>query len=646
MVRSSGCAEGLEERGQLYSSPGTLAEVLQPLKVCLQKLLADPELSKGTIPLVVQKRVEPISAKGHLSNERFVSRENRDWLGEYEKQLSPTGKPFSINIRPWRNRIIIGEQTEKPLGCGLQLQISEILKIPAQWAYERGERIHFEWVWDEKRVYLVQADQERGSKGSDPSKIQGALPKVTAPFSPRCLKRINKSHARKYKKIRNVFTYIKLGLPSAALYVLDDQSVIAGLASGTVPPALESDLSELVKGALVIRTDISTRDKNASPMLPRTQTLFKLDDAIEWLKQNSAKMRSKTQEGVAFIFHNFVPAESAVFALAAPGLRKVQIEALWGVPEGLYYNAHDKYVVDTRNPNGKDLLKSNIGKFDVQSKLHFKNFFVSPNEDGSWTTKAVKPPFDWRGSIKKAEWVKQIALHSRRIAEEERRSLSIMWFVGVPKQVCPAPIFPWYHEGYDGKNTNRARSQRTKTPFDEELIVRNMDDFQRLQQEALKPSSRVKRVKIQPNEDALLRDKELLEKIGKLAKKLDAVILMEGGVLSHPYYQLIKTGATVEVLHPFDDFEDKQEFHKLVRDKVPANIERGGEMVRTVEIARDDLLNALKEKLVEEGLEVLGATDQDAIVGELADVQEIIDTVLSKLSVSVEVQRLVEFLAV
>jgi predicted house-cleaning noncanonical NTP pyrophosphatase (MazG superfamily) len=98
----------------------------------------------------------------------------------------------------------------------------------------------------------------------------------------------------------------------------------------------------------------------------------------------------------------------------------------------------------------------------------------------------------------------------------------------------------------------------------------------------------------------------------------------------------MQTNAIVEVKHPFVDFEDKREFHKLVRDKVPSNIERGGEIVIKTRLSGETLLRTLREKLLEEAFEVLDATDQDSIVEELADVSEVIEGILSQLGVSKE----------
>jgi len=633
IVRSSGCSEGMIERGQLYSVDGSFSNLNDILNNCLRKLSQDEYLSNNKVPLIIQRYINPISSKGHLSNERRCYEEKRDWLGEFDDTHSNYGhkRNFEITLRNWRKKIETKNYTDKPLACNLLAHISEVLKIPAAWAYERNVRIHYEWVWDGRFVYIVQADQELKYDGVDPTKLITSTHKIPFGFVPKCLKEPSKEHAQKYQKVRNIFTYTKLGLPVAKLYILDDQKVIENLALGHVSEELKSDILQLVKGSLVIRMDIATDDLNTLQLLPRTQEERDLNSALDWLKKRSAEIKKSVQEDVAFLFHNFIPAVSSAFAYAAPGERKVQIEALWGLPEGLYYNAHDKYIVDTKTPRIDDL---NREQFEISEKRKFKHFFITPDDSGRWIPKILKPPYDWKGSIQKDEWIKDIAYESRRIAEEEGKSLSVMWFVNVPESTCRSKVFPWHHEYYDPEITTRARSYRTKTPFDKSFVIKTSNDIDILRQEAMKKHSNIRRIRIMPNEDNLLRDKKTLSKIGELAKEINAVILMEGGVLSHAYYQLMQTNAIVEVLHPFNDSEDKREFNKLVRDKISHNIEQRGEIVNIARLSGDYLLRALKEKLVEEAFEVLDAIDQESIINELADVSEVVDGILSHINVT------------
>ena len=78
---------------------------------------------------------------------------------------------------------------------------------------------------------------------------------------------------------------------------------------------------------------------------------------------------------------------------------------------------------------------------------------------------------------------------------------------------------------------------------------------------------------VKPQDEILLRDRNALQKIGGLVKKIDAVIFLEGATLSHAYYQLLQTGANVEAGTTFKGDNEQQVFNKLVRDKIPQKIE-------------------------------------------------------------------------
>ena len=67
---------------------------------------------------------------------------------------------------------------------------------------------------------------------------------------------------------------------------------------------------------------------------------------------------------------------------------------------------------------------------------------------------------------------------------------------------------------------------------------------------------------------------------------------------------------------------------KLVRDKIPEIIKEQGKNPQTRRLKGDEYLDALKEKIVEEGREVRLAESIPEIMEELADIQEVTDTLL------------------
>lgn len=68
-------------------------------------------------------------------------------------------------------------------------------------------------------------------------------------------------------------------------------------------------------------------------------------------------------------------------------------------------------------------------------------------------------------------------------------------------------------------------------------------------------------------------------------------------------------------------------YHKIVRDKVPETIEKNGGKVTFRTMPVDDFARLMRQKLVEEAQEVVGAASLDALVDELADVAEVLATI-------------------
>ncbi len=75
-------------------------------------------------------------------------------------------------------------------------------------------------------------------------------------------------------------------------------------------------------------------------------------------------------------------------------------------------------------------------------------------------------------------------------------------------------------------------------------------------------------------------------------------------------------------------------YHKIVRDKVPELIKKSGAKPITRVMPVDDFARMLREKLVEEAREVKGAKAYDSIVGELADVMEVVASIQKILGIS------------
>jgi predicted house-cleaning noncanonical NTP pyrophosphatase (MazG superfamily) len=126
-----------------------------------------------------------------------------------------------------------------------------------------------------------------------------------------------------------------------------------------------------------------------------------------------------------------------------------------------------------------------------------------------------------------------------------------------------------------------------------------------------------------------------------MAASNGVTIVYEGSQLSHVGTALDSSGA--RVVHPAWDPEaaqDAQVFRKLVRDRIPAKIEGGGERAFVQAVTGEALIRLLRQKLVEEALEVAGARSREDLVEEIADLQEVVFALLQASAIEqTEVER-------
>jgi hypothetical protein len=170
LIRSSAISEPIDDRGRFHSVDGTVDKIELALRQCLDRLTEDQELREAMVHLIIQRRVIPISGKGHLSNERRCYEEARDWLGEFEEPEHETVTSFPINLRKWR-REVRAETELLPLACNLEPLVSRNLVNVAWWGYRKKLRLHFEWVWDGHYLYIVQVDEVHRLPGVNPTRV-------------------------------------------------------------------------------------------------------------------------------------------------------------------------------------------------------------------------------------------------------------------------------------------------------------------------------------------------------------------------------------------------------------------------------------------------------------------------------------------
>ncbi|WP_323018510.1 nucleoside triphosphate pyrophosphohydrolase [Castellaniella sp.] len=642
-IRSSGAAETLHVRGQLESMGCVAHETWPSAKALMKRLLKTAHAGASTIHLVVQKNVS-VFEKGHLSNERRLSREPRDWIAEFEPINGETGRTEPVAVRTWRS----GKKTDTSTGlaCGSRAAVGIVLKRVGGWAMQFSVRMHFEWVWDKTSVWLVQADIATIMGGIDPrSVVPTYIPKLKTDKL-QIFRAPDPEDHTAYSKLHNAKMYADLGYQMPPFFVLDSSEIIGALLNGTVVDELASDLSVLTQRPFIIRTDGKNIPKDKKEMLPRSDELRSLADAKDWLTNTftqGIRAGGLADAQLCLIAHHFIPSVASAWARAEPGNPLVRIESLWGIPEGLYWHSHDTFEVDTGT---QDLWNSDLGSnltYGLRERLRYKGTFVAADEEGRWIPQTPDTDHDWARSITRTQWIFEIAQSTRRIAERCKQPISVMWFVDNHRNATPHRVLPWFHSVSTLEGGPKAAPRR-KRHSSHDVVIRSAADWEHLQAAAdADITQTIERVVMAPVDAELIRNAGFATDLAKLAKRLGFVIELSGGLLSHAYYILSREGCRVECVDLFGAGEEVVEFHKLVRDGIPDMIRDRGERVDSVALKGDALITALRQKLVEEAFEALDANTGNELLGELADLQEVLLALATALNVdpgAVEQERL------
>lgn len=622
-VRSSGTLEGIQERGSLDSRESRMHLVGETISQLKASPLFLGERSRQTVHFVIQVR-KFAKKKGHLSNERRLQRQPRDWVSEVE------GEGFSsIGVRKWRNADL---KDSSALAADAYAHVMHGLRAVAAWV--GNSRALLEWVWDGSAVWVVQLDLLEDSRiGVDPRSLVSKGPRPTFAatglevFAPLALKDV--PH---YPKLVNARLYAELGYAMPMFYVLENQDLVKRIIEcGEIAAELERDLESLCAYPFVLRTDAMELAQDKRQMLPRSDELRSGQAAVEWLTSAFRDVMGSISEArnIILIGHHYIPAVASAWCQAKPDDRRARIESLWGIPEGLYCFAHDVFDVDTMSQTLEN-ASSNSARVLLRRE-RFKGKFVAPNEQGEWKVHQTAVGPDWRRSITHDAWVKEIAWTSRAIAIKVGRPVVVMWFIGIDKAQGLNAVMPWYHEGWKPSAGGYKKSApRTKINSAQVRSVSNRADWDQLVRDVDR-GVLVERIIIDPKDESIIRSRDFVNQLAAHAKANGYVVELSGGLLSHFYHMLSREGCNVECVDLFGVDEEAVEFNKLVRDKIPDDIRQRGETVQVYELQGDALITSLKRKVVEEAYEVLQAGTVDEMANELADLTEVMETLVQAL---------------
>jgi len=77
-------------------------------------------------------------------------------------------------------------------------------------------------------------------------------------------------------------------------------------------------------------------------------------------------------------------------------------------------------------------------------------------------------------------------------------------------------------------------------------------------------------------------------------------------------------------------------YNKLIRDKILEIIEADGEKPYYRVLEKDEYLQELKKKVLEEAKEMIEAESKDEIINEVVDIQEIVDNIIAEIGLTKE----------
>lgn len=606
VIRSSAVSETLKDRGRYKSE--ICGNELESVIKCIHDIWHHASDSLGAsaeaVAVIIQMHRCP-KASGHLSNERRVSRRIIDWVYEVsagDKQSAKIAR-FTLKNQP--------QALADPsvLSCGKSEDIEQQLRIVAASTPHIALRHHYEWIWDGRRIWIVQQDLEEVVKVIAPGGLWKTI-KAVDEVDPLMAFVKEADAVGDWNKVRSVREFRECGLPYASVYVLEDKRTLAELIKGNISLGVSSDLSRLLQLPIVIRTEVKETDKRSGLLRPKTDCVKTVDEATRFITKTAKQFATEGLEcdEFCFIAHRFIAAKACALSLSKPDNSRVRVDATWGLPDSLQFYPHDSFEVDVRKADS------------IKKRVRCKTEYVDVDEGGNWIERSNGRPYDWQSTLTDDELL-NIARFTRKLSICLQKPVSVMFFVGVASATGHPPCLPWYSTTKDIPDMNQEGEIRGSA---RRLLIAGYNDLERLPDE-LKAVDDVSNaiIWLKPKPE-LIRDADFIEKTASVARDNKLPIELEGSILSHAYYIISRAQVKVRCTDPFQPKLTKKKYGKLVRDLIPVQIESQGEIAASFKVTVDQLIPLLKAKAVEEALELYWENDGDKAFEELADLLEVV----------------------
>jgi hypothetical protein len=506
LIRSNGPAECL------HPGEGATAVVraeLSAVEAALEDALRD---FVGSLPLV-QIAIEP-SVLGLMSNERAWTPRRDTWLVEGNLRLrGPEVARLRGTTAPDLEEALTASTTTGVLRC--------LRRVGGLLASRDGEW-RVEWLWDAERVWIVQADRLKPpqpdgiamryltSRDARPPRRVIEAPEQLTPPNPEQLTS---------PKLEAWRTFRRLGWPTYPLHALTG----ADWRRRRDRDELDAWLTQLCADLMVVRTDLLAAGDHNQMLLPtsspsrdpRAVGRF-MDEAAEHFRVGDV-----SDTDWAFLISPLVRARASAFARAMPGDGPVDLDALWGFPDGLLHLPHDSCTVGVSE--------------EIGYKPRHKPLCLLADDDG-WNLRPVAAPLDWKRTLQKDEVV-QIAAWARALAIRANAPVMLMALAKIDGVQGARACLPFFAgpvqstpEGLKGQRIHEASYARVTTPAD--LVA--------LRSRPSQPAG----IDLLPTA-AWIRDPSFLRAVAEYSAALGVPIVFHGSLLGHASYVLRGRGASL-----------------------------------------------------------------------------------------------------
>jgi predicted house-cleaning noncanonical NTP pyrophosphatase (MazG superfamily) len=547
--------------------------------------------------VLVQTGIDP-SWGGHMSNERRVTDDRGKWLIEGLGERADFDQRFIRALRPEPPQPLVASDKRQLVGA-LAMVAGELLR-------RKPKRFHCEWAWDGNRLWVVQCDEameERCTESANKYLTESHAPIPSrAPTS--SISHFAELDWESWTKLRCPGTFRRLELPCADIYVLTGDRW--NDADEQYRTTLLRDLTAMCVHPVVVRCDVRAGTGHDEILLPTSAATQNVDDLVAFMNRSSRDFAEKglTASDWTFLLAHLVHAKASVMIHAQPAAQRVQVDALWGFPDGLLHFPHDRWFYDTTTGKPKEVRR-------------YKSHCLLPGGK-AWVPVRVAPPLDWQSVLSEDEVV-VLSRWAMKLANDLGHDIELMALARINGDRGPRACLPWHFTEW--AIPQYSRSVRAVRSTSDIVLLTTYSDLDRLRQQGKSANTRGYLVRPSP---PLLRDSDFLTAAASLAAQHEVPLLFEGSLLGHAYYVMSRTGATVVPVAPTEPRGYRKIYRKLVRDRIPAIIRKAGGIARVRTLARAEAIVLLSQKLIEEAFEVWSASTTD-IVHELADVLEVLD---------------------